>query len=400
MNTKIIYKSIKVILINILFNIGKIIDLLFSPIAILVNKRGYWYIEVKNSSLGHHLFEPVALAYKSKMYKDKKLVFLSKASKANVLSANILLSQIGEVRQDYSYFDFEYWLARNKFCGLRRSWNAKDGLDEFYRIHYNNVNSKSLIDLSKLLNFPKVKKTIKDLNPEQKPIVVWKPRIPKESDIYYSRSSSLKNIIPLIEKIKEQGYIIFSYIDPKLGFTYPGIINLALIEDRELRELSVFAADHLCKYAICGQTGGAISLQLSRKPLIIYDAAFPYTFFWQSPPTLLLLKSARYIDTDKPVRIETLINLKSQVEIKRKGIYFENNSSEELIKAFNELVDKVAKYGLAFPIDSYQINSETNYDVPCNQYNKYGYSQLSDTSFEIQKDLLWSSQQKSRKSKK
>ena len=107
--------SVGITLKKIIF---KVVDFILTPFSIYMGNKGYFVFKVKTSSFGHHLQEPVAIALEKKSLKNKKIILLASKKKAVVQFTNTLLKQKFNVIEDYNCFNYLFWLARSKHCGL------------------------------------------------------------------------------------------------------------------------------------------------------------------------------------------------------------------------------------------------------------------------------------------
>ena len=363
----------------LIYSIGKIIDFILIPICKVKSKGNEVIFEVKNRSFGHHICEPFAVYF---YYKDskKKIIFLSKKKTALVSEANLLLSEIGEVIENYSFIDLKYWFSRSKKFGLVRDFRDEKKLSFFYKIHALNMNKVPPVNIDNI-RYSKLDEFIKISNPNNKKIAWWKPKVNKSKDKFFTRTSSIKEIENLIKILEEDKFIVFCYSEIDISKYFKNIINIALINDSKLRERLSIYFDIQCDLAICGQSGGSFLCQMFRRPLIIYDVAFPYVFNYFSPKTLVHLKPAFSNKYNEYVNLSVLLKYKSHKEIIQDGIKFENINSQDFIELYNEMKLKLDLYKNEFPSSSYEINKHF---LDANQFsNIYNISlpQISDTSF-------------------
>ena len=387
-------KTIKKIIIEISRAFAKVIDFLFIPVAIFFNNRGINVFEAKTRSFGHHLFEPIAIAVlnlSKKKRNQKKLFLLANQEKAYVKYTNTLLKQHFQIIEKYSYLDLNYWLARSKFCGLSRYSKYQDHLDIFYETHFKYRNKLNIFNQDKLVNDYEINNLFKTLNPQDRFVVIWKPkchRNDKFSSYSPLRYSSLDACKPLFDKIYDEGGMIFGLLYGNAKFKHPAVFDLRKIKNNLLREKFVFYLDSICKYGISGQNGGSVLLHVYKKPLIVYDISYPYTLHFFGPTTIISLKKALYLD-GSPVRIETLLKIKNIKKIvEDQKIIFENNSSEDLLKLYEELKLRLKRNPKVFNEMDYKINREWGNDIPRNSYNRFGYCQIADFCYEKQYSSL------------
>ena len=85
---------------------------------------------------------------------------------------------------------------------------------------------------------------------------------------------------------------------------------------------------------LCGQSGGSILCQLFRKPLIIYDVAFPYSFII-CPKTFIRKYSIR---EGRYMKLNELMAFSSMPKCKR--LVFENINSINLVDLYLEMKKK------------------------------------------------------------
>ena len=389
----ILFKINKVIIYPFYF-IAKIIDVIFIPIAIFYEKKGINVFEAKTRSFGHHLFEPVAVAVlnlsKEKIH-QKKLILLANQEKAYVKYTNTFLKQHFKIIDNYSFLNLYYWLARSKFCGISRATKYKDQLDIFFETHFKYRYKLNIFNNDELVNDYEIKSLFKSFNPENRFVVVWKPKCHRDDKFSsYSplRYSSLDSCKPLFDKIHNEGGIVFGLLYGKAKFTHNAVVDLRKIKNNLLRERFVFYLDFICKYGITGQNGGSVLLHIYNKPLIVYDVSYPYTINFLGLKTIVSLKKAIYRD-GSPVRIETLLNINNIEKIvKDQKMIFENNSSEDLIKLYEELKMKLRNNPESFEENDFRINREWGDLIPRNSFNTFGYSQIADYCYEKQYPAL------------
>lgn len=393
-HTDIFIRKIKYIIVSIVRYFAKVLDILFIPVAIFFNMRGINVFEAKTRSFGHHLFEPIAVAVLNlsrKKNKQKKLLLLANQEKAYVKYTNTLLKQHFKIIDKYSYLDLNYWLARSKFCGLSRYSKYKEHLDIFHEIHFKYRNELNIFNQDELVNDYEINNLFKSLNPEDRFVVIWKPKCHRDDKFSsYSplRYSSLDACKPLFNKINDEGGIIFGLLYGNVKFQHPAVVDLRQIKNNLLRERFIFYLDFICKYAISGQNGGSVLLHVYKKPLIVYDVSYPYTLYFCGPTTIVSLKKAHYLD-GTPVRIETLLKIKNINKIiEDEKIIFEHNSSEDLIKLYEELKQRLKKNPKVFNEMDYRINREWEGNIPRNSYSRYGYCQVADFCYEKQYPAL------------
>ena len=372
--------------------IAKVIDFIFIPIAIIYDRLGINVFEAKTRSFGHHLFEPTAIvalnSSKPKVHR-KKLVLLADQEKAYVKYTNSLLKQKFKVIEKYSFLNIYYWLARNKFCGLSKSSKYKEELDIFYDIHFKFRKKMDFFDYGELENDEELNKLFNDLNPENRFVVIWKPKCHRDDkySIYSPlRYSSLNFCKPLFDKIYQEGGIVFGLLYGDTNFNHNAVIDLRKIENKTLQEKFFFYLDLKCKFGILGQNGGNILLHLLNKPFIVYDVAYPYTLNFLGPKTLISLKEAIY-KNGEPVRLEDLINLKIK-DIKKiiqdEKIIFKPNTSTDLINIYEEFKERMNNNCSEFYESEYKINVEWGNQMPRNIYNTFCYSQIANCCYEKQ----------------
>lgn len=375
-------------------NLAKFIDIFIIPIAIIYDRKGINVFEAKTRSFGHHLFEPIAVLAlnNAKNKKDKKqLVLLAKQDKAYVKYTNTLLKQKFKIIQRYSYLNIYYWLARSKYCGLSHKQSyINQELDIFYKAHFKFRNDLDIFDYSELQNDIEINHLFKNLNPDNRFIVIWKPKCHREdkNSIFSSlRYSSLDSCKPLFDKIYDEGGIVFGLLYGDTNFKHHAVIDLRKIENQLIREKFVFYLDLNCKYAICGQNGGTIPLHILNKPIIVYDVSYPYTLNFCGTKTLISLKKATY-KNGQSVRLENLVSLKlKEINkiIENKEIIFIPNSSDEIIEVYQELKLRLKKSDSDFKKYDYMINLDWKYkNFPKNIYNLYGYCQVADSCYKKQ----------------
>ncbi len=371
---------------------GKFIDILFIPIAILYDRIGINVFEAKTRSFGHHLFEPVAVAAqnfsKEKKY-QKKLILLANQKKAYVKYTNKLLGQKFKIIEKYSFLNIYYWLARSKYCGLSRTTKYQEEMDIFYDIHFKLRNQLDIFDHTELLNNKELNNLFKKLNPENRFVVIWKPKCHREDK--YSifsplRYSSLDSCKPLFDRIYKEGGIVFGLLYGDVNFKHQGVVDLRDIKQQLIRERFIFYLDLKCRFGIVGQNGGNIPLHIFKKPFMVYDVSYPYTLNFCGPKTIIFFKEATY-KNGNPVRIENLINLKAE-EISKiiaeKEIIFTPNSSEDIIDLYEELKTRMRNSSSDFKESEYQMNLDWGKNIPSNIYNRFWFSQVSNCCYKKQ----------------
>ena len=371
---------------------AKVIDFIFIPVAIIYDRMGINVFEAKTRSFGHHLFEPtavVALNNSKPKSNQKKLILLADQEKAYVKYTNTLLKQKFKVIEKYSFLNIYYWLARNEYCGLSKSSKYKEELDIFYDIHFKFRNKLDFFDHSELLNNEELNMIFNELNPENRYVVIWKPKIHRDDKYsFYSplRYSSLENCKPLFDEIYEDGGIVFGLLYGETNFNHHAVIDLRKIENKLQREKFCFYLDLKCRYGILGQNGGNILLHLFNKPFIVYDVSYPYTLNFLGPKTLISLKEAIYQDGE-PARLEDLISLKiKDVKkiIKDETIIFKPNTASDLIDIYKEFRARINSNCTEFNEKDYKINVEWGDQIPKNIYNNFCYSQIANCCYEKQ----------------
>lgn len=364
----------------------KFIDFLLIPYSKLMGKRGFYVFELKTSSFGHHLQEAITIYFltKSKIKKEK-IILLANKKKSLVRYTNVLLSQKFKIIENFNFLNPYFWLARSKHCGLSKE--DENHLEKSYRILYENRKSLNIFNFDFLEKDEEVLREIKKFNPHNKFIVVWKPRCTSETQKGYQRRSSLKSCIPLFNKIQKEGGIVFGLYPCNSNFNHPNLINMNSVKDREIREKLIFWADYKCKFGIIGQTGGVVPLTIFMKPIIVYDAAYPYTLNFGGTKTIISLKKAFYPD-GRIVNLKTLVSLKNKKQLNRLGIKFENNNSEDLLAMYEELKNRLKKYQDEFSEDSYLINNIWGKSIPRNIYNRFSHCQIANCCYKKQINSL------------
>ena len=373
--------------------LAKVIDFLLIPVAIIYDRKGINVFETKTRSFGHHFLEPIAVAVLNNVKNasnQKRLILLANQKKAYVKYTNTLLKQKFKIIDKYSYLNLYYWLARSKFCGISRSSKNTDNLYKFfYEVHYKYRNQLDIFDHSELQNDSEIKKLFKKLNPENRFIVVWKPKCHRNDKYdFYSplRYSSLDSCKPLFDKIYQEGGIVFGLIYGDTNFQHNSVVDLRKVQNKLLLEKFVFYLDLNCKFAICGQNGGTMPLHVFKKPLIVYDVSYPYTINFCGVKTIISLKKANY-KNGKPVRIETLVKLKlDDIKniIQNKEMIFLPNSHADLLDLYKELKIRMKNNPYEFAKENYKINLEWGDKIPRNVYNSIQHCQIADCCYEKQ----------------
>tara|TARA_B100000886_G_C20425734_1_gene493888 strand:+ start:481 stop:1728 length:1248 start_codon:yes stop_codon:yes gene_type:complete len=375
---------------------AKLIDFLIIPVAIFYDFKGMNVFEAKTRSFGHHLFEPIAVAVlngSKKKQDQKRLLLLANQEKAYVKYTNNLLRQKFKIIEKYSFLNIYYWLARSEYCGLSRSSKYKEELDIFYEAHFEFRKNLDILDFSELNSDKELLDLFKMLNPENRFIVIWKPKCHREDKFSsYSplRYSSLDSCNLLFNKIYEEGGIVFGLLYGDVNFEHPGVIDLRKIKSNSLRERFTFYLDFNCRFGIVGQNGGSIPLHILKKPFMAYDVSYPYTLRFGGPKAIISLKEAAYKNGD-PVRIETLVNLKFEEInkiISKKEMLFTPNSSKDIIDLYEELQVRMKINSLEFKENEYAMNVDWGENIPKNIYNRYGYSQVANCCYYKQYDSL------------
>ena len=368
----------KVILI--IYPIGKIIDFLFMPISFLESLRGKIVIEIKTRSFGHHLNEAAAIALHYKNKKNKKIILLSKKNKALVPEANDLVSQVGKVFDSYNIFSYYYWLSRSPLCGPVRNFRNLNKYEFFYKENSIYRDEPCPFNIECFAD-EEVKDILNKINPKKKPIAWWKPKI--TSNKIFSRSSSIDAISDLLKILDKDGYIVLAYCQKDISHLIPKERNIYSISNPKTKHKLSMYLDGKCDFAICGQSGGSMLCQLFRKPLIIYDIAFPYILYYFSPKTLIHLKKVFNKEKGRYMKLNELMEFTSHAEMYEKGLIFEGINSINLVKLYLEMKKKKMLYAESFPINSYELNKNNFYKniFLDNIYNRWGPPQISDTSF-------------------
>ncbi len=367
--------------------ISRTIDYLFIPVAIYYNRKGFNFFEVKVSALGHHLFEPVAIALinkKKNKCDQKKLTLLASRKDALVPYTNEILKQQFNIIDNYSFLNIEYWLARNTYCGISRNSNYKVFMDA----HYKYRKELNIFNLDYLEEDHSVQELAQYSNPDQRYIVMWKPRCYRSEKHYPSRYSGIESIKTILDRIYEDGGIVYGLLYGAAKLVHQGLFDLRDISDDYLREKFVYYLDYKCRYAITGQTGGGVPQLIFLKPILAYDLALPYSLHFSGPKTIIAPKQALYRD-GSPVDIKTLLNLKNEKEVDKLKINFINNTENDMTKLHLELLNRMKNYPVEFCADSYAMNRDWGNSIPRNIYNSYGYSQVADYSYIKNKASLY-----------
>ena len=389
-NSSFLFKSV----IFLSRNFAKFVDIFIIPVAIIYDRYGINVFEAKTSSFGHHLFEPIAVAVlnlSKEKSQRKKLILLADQEKAYVKYTNTLLKQYFKIIDNYSFLDLYYWLARSKYCGISRNSKYKVILDIFYETHFNYRHKLNIFNYDELVNDYEIKNLFKYFNPENRFVVIWKPKCHRDDKFRsYSplRYSSLQSCKPLFDRIYDEGGIIFGLLYGDAKFSHKAVVDLRKINNYLLREKFVFYLDFTCEFGISGQNGGSVPLHVNKKPLIVYDMSYPYTLHFFGTKTIVSLKKAIYKD-GTPVRIETLLNIKNIEKIvESQEIVFETNSSEDLIRLYDELKIRLDDNSEVFNEMDFKMNREWGDRIPRNAYNNFGYSQIADYCYEKQYSAL------------
>jgi len=367
--------------------ISKAIDYIFIPIAMYYDKRGFNFYEVKVSALGHHLFEPIAIALINKNKEiglQKKITLLVSKNDALVPYTNTILKQQFNIIEKYSFLNLEYWLARNLYCGISRNSDYKVFMDAHYRYR----NQLNIFNLDYLNDDDTIKELIKTTNVDNRYIVVWKPRCYRSNKHYPSRYSGIESIVPIIEQIYSNGGLVYGLLYGNAELEHPGLYDLRRIKNNSLRAKFVYYLDYNCKYAITGQTGGGVPQIIFLKPILAYDLALPYSLHFSGPKTIIAPKKAQYKD-GKYVDLQTLLNLKNEKQIEQMNISFINNSPNDMVNLHLELLERIEKYPKEFAENSYMMNNDWGELIPRNIYNSFGHSQIADYSYLLNKNTLF-----------
>lgn len=363
----------------ILYRLGKFIDFLFQPIAYFVNKQGFWFFEVNTVSFGHHLQEPAAVFIMNMRNKPcKKLIFLARKSKARVPLANKILEQFSTVIDDYTLFDPRYWLARNSKCGPVRDFYDESKLQIYYQTLAENMDVPMPFSCSKLLN-EDVLEVIKDINPLSRPVIFWKPRILKPTNLSLVRTSTTHNFTKLFHYLNDLNYRIVSLTSLSNSQQYDNVFELSTLRSPDLIQRISLYFDQHSFITFSGQTGGAQVQLLMNKPMIWYDIAYPYSLAFANKFTLLHLKNV--FDTQKNcfLDIPDLLELNSADVASLKRYRYHSISSEMAIRLFEEMFSKLRQYPDGFPKSSYLANSNPHSSIPMtNVYNKGLSPQIAD----------------------
>ena len=159
------------------------------------------------------------------------MILLAKKSKAYVKFTNKLLNQKFRIIDNYSFFNIYYWLARNDYCGLSRNSKYREHLDIFYETHYKYRNQLNIFNLNILKDDIDNKKIIKELNPENRYVVIWKPRCKRLDKKTPIRDSSLESCLPLFDKIYSDGGIVFGVLYGEAEIKHQGLVDLRQINE-------------------------------------------------------------------------------------------------------------------------------------------------------------------------
>ena len=384
--------------VDIIFNIFKIIDYFLIPLMLFLRCFGYRVFIAKTSSYGHHFLEPAIIQnfYKVEKYKkNNKLILLAKRKNSININLNKLFENDFKVIENYNFLSIYYWMARSPIVGISRIKEAKNSNIFFQKKCYEYYNSNIKLNWEFFINDILNKKIYKNLNPQNKKFIIWKPRFRGTFNLRNTSFSSFEKLFLYLEK---KDFLVMSFASKHPNFQSKNYIKLNSILSKDILDKFSFFLDYYASYIISGDSGGYVPALILNKPLLHYDIAPPCPVFKGAKRCLCLTKKIRDKRNNKYMSFEKMSQLhfdklkgnKKLKELKnfQKNYLIENNTQQDLLLAFIELEEKVNLGSDVFDLDDYKINQFYGNNIPKNHYNPNGKVQIADSFFENYSEIF------------